>query len=100
MTSAPDPRWIILTEDGHINTIGRHTEPSQEDIDGAENAMEAAGVRGWLALMDRSAHAAGQPEFTMVREMRGPKVSFQEAVARFAALTNFDKPEIDPNPQG
>lgn len=90
MTSAPDPRWIILTEDGHTNTMGRHTEPSQAEIDRVESAMEAVGVRGWLALMDRSAHAAGQPEFTMVREIRGPKVSFQEAVARFAAAKVSD----------
>lgn len=85
MTSAPDPRWIIITEDGHINSIGRHTEPSQAEIDRLELAMEAAGVCGWIAIMDRSAYAEGQPEFTMVREMRSPLVSFQEAVARFAA---------------
>lgn len=85
MTSAPDPRWIIMTEDGRINLIGRHTEPSQAELDRAEMAMEAAGVRGWVAIMDRSAYAPGQPEFTPVKEMRSPVVTFQEAVARFAA---------------
>jgi hypothetical protein len=88
MTSAPDPRWIIITEDGRINSIGRHTEPSQAELDRAESVMEAAGVRGWIAIMDRSAYAEGQPEFTIVREMRSPVVSFQEAVARFAAATS------------
>ncbi|MEE3501096.1 hypothetical protein [Acidiphilium acidophilum] len=77
-------------EDGHINTIGRHTEPSQAEIDRVGSAMEAVGVRGWLAIIDRSAYVAGQPKITMVMEMREPKVSFQEAVARFAAAKVSD----------
>jgi hypothetical protein len=90
MTSAPDPRWIVLTEEGHINMIGRHTEPSQAEIERVEIAMGANGVRGWIAIMDRSAYAAGRPEFMVVQEMREPKISFEVVVK--AALNNIKNP--------
>lgn len=86
MSAAPDPRWVILLEDGSYNLLGRHTEPTEAEIVRAESAMATAGVRGWLAIMDRSEFAPGKPVFSMVREIGEPVILFDEAVRAFGEL--------------
>lgn len=67
MPVARDPRWVLLTESGEYSTLGRHREPSEDDIAAAESALARAGQSGWLAVMSHSAHYRGTPELVMVR---------------------------------
>ena len=32
-------RWIVLSEDGRHSTIGRHTDPTEEQLDLAANGL-------------------------------------------------------------
>lgn len=78
-----DPRWVLLAESGDYSILGRHREPTEADIEKAENALGRAGLTGWLAVMSHSAHARTPPEFVMVRPLRNPQTGFAEAVEAF-----------------
>jgi hypothetical protein len=83
MPNAHDPRWVVLAETGEYSTLGRHREPDQDDIAAAEAALAQAGRAGWVAVMSHSAHARTAPELVMVRPLRDPRTSFEEAVQAF-----------------
>jgi hypothetical protein len=80
MPTPRDPRWVLLTEAGEYSTLGRHREPSEEDIATAEVALAWAGRSGWLAVMSHSVHARTPPELVMVRPLRQPQTTFEDAV--------------------
>lgn len=83
MANGRDPRWIILLESGEYSIVGRHREPDPDDISRLEDALERTGQAGWLAVMDRSEHAVGTPEIVLVRPLRAPTTSFDDALAAF-----------------
>jgi hypothetical protein len=83
MTNARDPRWVLLVETGEYSTLGRHTEPGEEDIVAAEAALARTGTAGWLAVMSHSVHLRTIPDLMMVRPLLTPKASFEEAVQAF-----------------
>lgn len=83
MTAGRDPRWIVLLETGEYSIVGRHREPDADDLARFEAALERNGRSGWLAVMDRSEHAAGTPEIVMVRPLLQPSMPFEAAVAAF-----------------
>ena len=80
MPVARDPRWVLLTETGEYSTLGRHRDPSEEDIAAAEVALARVGRSGWIAVMSHSMHTRAKQEFVMVRPLRDPKTPFDEAV--------------------
>jgi hypothetical protein len=80
MPTPRDPRWVLLTESGEYSILGRHREPSEEDIAAAEVALAQAGRSGWLAVMSHSAHTRAKPELLMVRPLRDPRLPFEAAV--------------------
>ena len=41
-----DRRWIVLGEDGRIVTLGRATDPSEEEITQVEAVSDRRGWRG------------------------------------------------------
>ena len=45
---ASDRRWVILGPDGRYVTLGRATDPSENEIQSAEEALRAQGSSGWL----------------------------------------------------
>lgn len=83
MPTPPDPRWVLLTESGEYSTLGRHREPSEEDIAAAESALSRAGRSGWLAVMSHSAYSRAVPELIMVRSLCDPQTAFADAVQAF-----------------
>ena len=78
-------RWIVLSEDGRFVTLGRATDPSDEDVGRAEEALRAQGLAGWLAVMSGSPYSQVAPSILMVRPLAGPKASFGAAVEAFSA---------------
>ena len=51
-TVTGERRWIILAEDGRHVTVGRHTDPTPEEIGQAGSQLCALGVGGWLAVLE------------------------------------------------
>lgn len=83
--AALETRWIILGTDGRHVTMGRHSDPSAEEIAQAEAGLAAQGLAGWLAVMKGGYYTRRKPSLMMVRPLCGPQRPFAEAVDAFQA---------------
>lgn len=80
-------RWIVLGEDGRHVTLGRHTDPTAEEIVHAGDSLRAAGLGGWLAVMEGVYYGSrGRVSLMMVRELAPCRASWAEAAAAFMNL--------------
>lgn len=77
-------RWIVLGTDGRYVTLGRASDPSEQEVRGAEEALRAQGLAGWLAVMEGSPYVGVVPRFMEVRPLAGPQVAFEDAAAACA----------------
>jgi len=78
-----ETRWIILGADGRHVSIGRQSDPSADEVKQAEAAMAVQGMCGWLALMKGGYYEREKPSVIMVRALRDPENSFDEALEAF-----------------
>ena len=78
-----EKRWIILTPDGGHVSIGRHTDPSEDEIQVAGEKLRQAGTGGWLAVMEGSYYGRRQVTLLMVREIVPGDGSWETVVATF-----------------
>lgn len=78
-------RWIILGEDGRHVTLGRHSDPSADELAQAEAGLAAQGLAGWLAVMDGGYYLKRTPVLMMVRPLCNPQRPFADAVDAFQA---------------
>ena len=76
-----DRRWVIVSEDGRYTTIGRSSDPTETEIQEAEDAMRRQGMAGWLAIMSGSAYGAEVPSLMNVRPLASPTKSWTDASA-------------------
>ena len=79
----------MLGEDGRIVTLGRATDPSEEEITQVEASLRSQGLAGWLAVMSGSPYAKPGPTLLMVHPLADPKGSFDAAVEAFR-IARFD----------
>lgn len=86
-------RWIILVEDGRHVSIGRHSDPSTDELAQAEATLTAQGLAGWLAVMEGEYYTRLKPSLMMVRPLCNPQSAFAEAVDAFQAAreANLDR---------
>lgn len=80
-----DTRTIILGDDGRYVTLGRHSQPSEEEIASAAQALAAQGIGGWLATMSGTVYQRRCPKLEMQRELAAPRHGWDAAVAAFKA---------------
>ena len=79
-------RWIILAEDGRHATIGRHTDPTGEELERAASALRASGQGGWLAVTEGQYYRPrDRVTLIMVRELTPTRTPLDAAVAAFQA---------------
>jgi hypothetical protein len=64
-----EKRWIILTPDGGHVSIGRQTDPSDDEIEAAAGKLRQAGSGGWLAVMEGAYYGRRKATLLMVREI-------------------------------
>ncbi len=74
-------RWIVLASDGRYVTLGRASDPSEEEICLAETSLRNQGLAGWLAVMEGNPYAKNTPRIMEVRSLAEPKLPFSEAAA-------------------
>lgn len=87
MKAESETRWIVLASDGRHVTLGRHTDPTEEEIANTEAALTRAGLGGWLAVMrGRYYDARRQPELLMVRSLGNPVDSWEDASDAFESI--------------
>ena len=80
-----ETRWIVLSTDGQHVTLGRHTDPTQEEVAAAEAALATRGLAGWLVVMKGGYYVRRKPSLMMVRPLANPVRAFDEAAADFEA---------------
>lgn len=88
-------RWIVLGADGRYVTLGRHSDPSEEEVRGAEDALRAQGLAGWLAVMHGNPYAGAVPRLMEVRPLANPAVPFADAAAACEAHIRERRATLD-----
>jgi hypothetical protein len=88
-------RWIVLGTDGRYITLGRTSDPSEEEICSAEEALRAQGLAGWLAIMEDNPYGGATPRLFEVRRLADPTVPFADAAAAFARAVAGRRAELD-----
>jgi hypothetical protein len=79
-----EKRWIILGTDGRHVTVGRHTDPSPDEIEAAEAGLRAQGLSGWLAVTDGGYYGPGEIAVLPVRSLADAlPETWDRAVAAF-----------------
>lgn len=79
-------RWIVLGTDGRYVTLGRATDPSEEEVRQAEEGLRARGLCGWLAIMEGNPYVGAVPKLMEVRSLAGPRVPFEEAAGELTRV--------------
>jgi hypothetical protein len=74
-------RWIVLGEDGRFVTLGRESDPAEEEIQAAARSMSAQGLPGWLAIMEGNPYESEFLRFLEVERFGEPVVTFEAAAA-------------------
>ena len=78
-----EKRWIILTPDGGHVSIGRHTDPSDNEIEAVAGKLRQAGTGGWLAVLEGSYYGRRKVTLLMVRQIVPTGGDCETAVAAF-----------------
>lgn len=82
----PDYTWRSA-EAYDYSTLGRHTDPTEEEILAAENGLCQAGLSGWLAVAEGDFHGRHTaPRLMEVRRIGAGEVRFEGAAAAFTRL--------------
>ena len=82
-------RWIILGDDGRHVTVGRHTDPTDQEIARGGDALLTTGKGGWLAVTDGDYYDLSRPfSVMMVRAIAPTMRTWEGAVAAFHSIRN------------
>jgi hypothetical protein len=77
-------RWIVLGEDGRHVSVGRHSDPSDAELDTIAEALRAQGSGGWLAMMEGDYYLGrAAPTLMMVRPLTPVTAAWDDAAAAF-----------------
>lgn len=87
-------RWVVLCTDGRYVTLGRTSDPSEEELRGVEEALRAQGLAGWLAVMEGNPYVGAVPRLKEVRPLAGPAVPFADAAAACARTISARRAEM------
>ncbi len=79
--------WIVLSTDGRHGSVGRYTDPSEEEIADLEKGLVTQGLAGWLAVSEGDYHAKrGRMNLMMVRPLGNPETPFEDAVEAYETI--------------
>ena len=49
-------RYLVIAADGRHTTLGRHTEPDEEELDTATEGLDSLGLAGWYVISEGRYH--------------------------------------------
>lgn len=100
-TTAPqrERRWIILAEDGRHVTVGRHTDPTDEELARSAHSLRTSGVGGWLAVTEGQYFSRGNLSVMMVRELVPARATWDAALDAFQARRRHANSPTKPKAQ-
>jgi hypothetical protein len=77
---------FILGEDGRHVTIGRHSDPTDDELAAAADALRATAQGGWLAVTEGHYYRPCETvSVIMVRELAPTRATWESAVDAFQA---------------
>lgn len=77
-------RWIVLIEDGRLGgTLGRHTDPTDDELVAVEKSLIDQGLAGWVAITEGIYYSDEEMALLKVRELGRPTVTWDDAVTAF-----------------
>lgn len=83
--SERERRWVVVAAaadgqapDGRYVTLGRHSDPTEEEIRAAEEALRSQGLAGYLAVMEGNPWVGPLPRLMEVRALANPAGPFAE----------------------
>ena len=80
-------RWLVLCTDGRHTWLGRHSDPSPEEIAAVEGSLSAQGLAGWLAAAGGDYwRRRSRLVLLEVQPLGTPVVAFADAVLAFESL--------------
>lgn len=74
-------RWIVLGTDGRYVTLGRASDPTEDEVRSAEEGLRTQGLAGWLAVMEGNPYVGRVPRLMKVKALADPRESFEVASA-------------------
>ena len=83
--AAAERRWVILDTLGRHVTVGRHTDPSDAELDAAAVTLAGEGLGGWLVVLEGRYYGRRRVHLRRVAELVAGQVSFDLAAALFHA---------------
>jgi hypothetical protein len=87
-------RWVVIAPDGRYVTLGRQSDPSEREVQDAEDALRAQGLNGWLAIMEGNPWVGRAPRILEVRPLAGPTTEFADAAAACVAAILARRSEV------
>ncbi len=72
-------RWVVVSIDGRYVTLGLNSDPSEEEITIAEEALRSQNMSGWLAVMEGNPWIGCPPRLLEVRPLASPTFAFADA---------------------
>ncbi|MDO9502731.1 MAG: hypothetical protein Q7J52_21725 [Falsiroseomonas sp.] len=89
-------RWVLVAPDGRYVTLGRHSDPSEEEILAAEKALLSQDLSGWLAVMEGNPWVGKVPELLEVRPLGCPTSNFSDAATACLAAILAKRADAGP----
>jgi hypothetical protein len=87
-------RWLVVAEDGRHVTLGRHSDPSDDEIAEAGRRIDALGLAAWLVISEGGYYNRTKVTLMMVRSITAAQGDWVAAETRWqehrkAALGGF-----------
>jgi hypothetical protein len=64
-------RWAVIAEDGRHSWLGRHSDPSEEELAKISQSLALQSLAGWLAVVEGIYYGRGKLSVMMVRPLCG-----------------------------
>jgi hypothetical protein len=66
---AREKRWLAVTQAGEHVTLGRHTDPTDAELDQIARQLDGLGTAGWLVVSEGGYHGPGPVSLLQVRRL-------------------------------
>ncbi len=80
---ARERRWLVVAEDGRHVTLGRHSDPSDDEVAEAGRGIDALGLAAWLVISEGGYYNSNRVTLMMVRPITTAQGDWVAAEARW-----------------
>ncbi|MFC7477946.1 hypothetical protein ACFQS7_26605 [Dankookia sp. GCM10030260] len=78
-----EKRWLVVAEDGRHVTLGRHSDPTEQEIAEAGAHLDAAGLAAWLVVSEGGYYGENPVSLLQVRRITAREGAWKDAERRW-----------------